>query len=278
MGHSFNSILEGFAVDPREVCLLRHQTGPFNGRTPYTLWRDDPASFIAYQGVQTVQNPARLSARYWASFVVTPAQSTLFVGLYAIERLGQCGDDVIDPLRHVPATQGGHESWNCTPRPSSRNWRPIPAGSSSTGARERGPGSSARAIRQSQFSKSPARPGRALPRIQPLHREPVDRRSATKWLAVGASGCARRLSADMPPHPRAICRFGNRGERLPRPLDGLCARRPRRQCRPAKPRSVRLSGQHPGGKRLRRRRRGHSSRRAALESETPEPGNGLEPN
>src|SRR3546814_6404542 len=48
-----------------------------------------------------------LTGRYWASFVVTPAASTLFVGLYEIEKIGPCDPTIIDPLRGVPVTQGG---------------------------------------------------------------------------------------------------------------------------------------------------------------------------
>lgn len=107
MGLTFNSILEGFAIDPREVRLLRHQTVKHSGGTPYTLWRDDLPSFLTYQSTQSVQNRSRLASRYWASFVVTPAQSTLFVGIYEVERLGPCDAEIIDPLRGIPATQGG---------------------------------------------------------------------------------------------------------------------------------------------------------------------------
>ncbi|MBA4040384.1 MAG: hypothetical protein C0474_00990 [Sphingobium sp.] len=107
MGLTFNSVLQELAVDPRDVRLLRHQTGPYYGRTPYTLWRDDRSGFLTYQSIQSVQNRPRLAARYWASFVVTPAQSTLFTGLYQVERVGPCDPQIIDPLRLVPVTQGG---------------------------------------------------------------------------------------------------------------------------------------------------------------------------
>lgn len=107
MGLTFNLILDGYGVDPREVRLLRHQTVKYAGRTPYTLWRDDHPSFLTYQSIQSVQNRSRLGGRYWASFVVTPAQSTLFVGLYEVERIGPCDPETIDPLRLVPVTQDG---------------------------------------------------------------------------------------------------------------------------------------------------------------------------
>lgn len=107
MGLIFNSILDGWGIDPCDVRLLRHQTIKYAGRTPYTLWRDALPGFLTYQSIQSVQNRSRLAARYWASFVVTPAQSTLFAGLYEVERLGPCDPTIIDPLRLVPVTQGG---------------------------------------------------------------------------------------------------------------------------------------------------------------------------
>ena len=93
--------------------LLRHQSGPYAGRTPYTLWRDAPDQFVAYQSVQTEQNRSRLNAPYWASFVVTPSQSTLFVGLFEVECQGKCDPNMIDPLRLVPVTQDGSRDLEC---------------------------------------------------------------------------------------------------------------------------------------------------------------------
>ena len=102
MGLTFNSLLDDYGIDPREVRLLRHQTIKYAGRTPYTLWRDDHDGFLLYQSIQSVQNGPKLTGRYWASFVVTPAASTLFVGLYEIEKIGPCDPTIIDPLRGVP--------------------------------------------------------------------------------------------------------------------------------------------------------------------------------
>lgn len=95
----FCSILERLSVDPHEVRLLRHRSQPFGGRTPYSLWRDDRPGFLTWQSIQAVDNRSRLGGRYWASFVVTPAQSTLFVGLYKVELIGLAPPDLIDPLR-----------------------------------------------------------------------------------------------------------------------------------------------------------------------------------
>ncbi len=109
MPFDFNLFLQGYGIRPADVRLLRHQSGPHDGRTPYTLWRDAPDQFVVYQSVQTAQNRSRLNAPYWASFVVTPAQLTLFVGLFQVERLGECPADMTDPLRQVPVSIGARD-------------------------------------------------------------------------------------------------------------------------------------------------------------------------
>ena len=98
MGLTFNAILDDYGVDPREVRLLRHQTGAHRGRSLFAFWRDDPDAFLIYQGIQTAQNRSRLASPYWASFVVTPARSVMFVGLYEVERVGSCPPGMFDPF------------------------------------------------------------------------------------------------------------------------------------------------------------------------------------
>ncbi|WP_066721967.1 GIY-YIG nuclease family protein [Sphingomonas pituitosa] len=99
MSLTFNAVLESYRIDPRQVRLLRHQNGAVKGRTLYSLWRDDHASFVAYQNIQTSQNRSRLASPFWAAFVVTPAQSNLFVGLYEVERIGECPIGAVDPFK-----------------------------------------------------------------------------------------------------------------------------------------------------------------------------------
>lgn len=109
MSLDFNLFLQGHGIRPTDVRLLRHQSGPHDGRTPYTLWRDAPDQFVVYQSVQTAQNRSRLAAPYWASFVVSPGQLTLFAGLFRVEWLKKCPVEMIDPLRLVPASDGSRD-------------------------------------------------------------------------------------------------------------------------------------------------------------------------
>jgi len=95
---SFVDLLDKAAVAPSQVRLLRHQAQGPAGRTPFTLWRDDDKQFDDYQSVQAKANRAKLAAPYWASFVVTPAATTMFVGVYSVSYVGTVPPDRVDPL------------------------------------------------------------------------------------------------------------------------------------------------------------------------------------
>ncbi|PTS87394.1 MULTISPECIES: GIY-YIG nuclease family protein [unclassified Caulobacter] len=98
-----NNLLRDEGIDPADVRLLRHQTSKVRGRTPYTLWRDDPGSFETYQSTQVSapRERSRFRGRYWASFVVPPSGATMFVGLYAVALAGTVPSGTIDPLTGV---------------------------------------------------------------------------------------------------------------------------------------------------------------------------------
>lgn len=97
----FNDILRNEGIDPRSVKLVRHQDLGWKPRTPYILWRDDTQKFEDYQRIQSRK---RFDTGDWiASFVVTQANETLFVGLFATEGLGQTPVDLVDPLTLQPA-------------------------------------------------------------------------------------------------------------------------------------------------------------------------------
>lgn len=98
MSLRFNMLLADAEIDPRDVRLLRHQTGKVPGRTPYTLWRDDAAGFERYQSTQDPAQRARFAAPWWASFVAPPDGGTLFVGMFEVERAGSVASGTIDPL------------------------------------------------------------------------------------------------------------------------------------------------------------------------------------
>jgi hypothetical protein len=85
---TFNTLLKTAKLDQATVRLLRHQDSRADkDRTPYLLWRDFRDDFMTYQSRQSLRNAKELGrASYWAVFVVTPSDETLFVGLYKVEK------------------------------------------------------------------------------------------------------------------------------------------------------------------------------------------------
>lgn len=82
----FNTVLLAAGFNLSEVRLLRHKDKrAAKGRTPYELWRDDRRRFDLYQTTQSLKNEGKLRAPYWASFVGTPGDETLFVGIYGVK-------------------------------------------------------------------------------------------------------------------------------------------------------------------------------------------------
>ncbi len=121
MALRFNMLLQDAGIDLSDVRLLRHQTDKVIGRTPYSLWRDDPDAFERYQSTQsgTPRQRARFNGRYWASFVAPSPASSLFVGLYEVRLVGSVAAGTIDPLTRVPV--GGslektpsYDQYQCT--------------------------------------------------------------------------------------------------------------------------------------------------------------------
>jgi hypothetical protein len=94
----FNSVLRQGGLAFSDVRLLRHKDQrATKGHTPYELWRDDRPRFELYQSTQTIKNRNKLRAPFWASFVGTPSDETLFVGLYAVKYLGLLQEDTPKP-------------------------------------------------------------------------------------------------------------------------------------------------------------------------------------
>lgn len=80
---TFNELLVTNGIDPGEVAILRH-TGRRGrlGHTLHELWSARDGRFDLYQSTQRGDKQLFRASRIWASFVVEPDGSTLFVGLY----------------------------------------------------------------------------------------------------------------------------------------------------------------------------------------------------
>lgn len=94
---TLNSVLRYEGLDVSGVRLVRHQYARNPRRpTPYMLWQVGDGRLELYQRIQrrkVFQPGDRL-----ASFVVTPMNQTLFIGLYVVEGLGTAPAGLIDPI------------------------------------------------------------------------------------------------------------------------------------------------------------------------------------
>lgn len=101
MAITFNMILNSEGIDPRDVHLARHHdTRPECKVTPYGLWRRDPALLQKYQSFQsTARFPL---GKLLASFVRTPLNKTLFVGLWLVNGKGVTDENDRDPCSDLP--------------------------------------------------------------------------------------------------------------------------------------------------------------------------------
>jgi hypothetical protein len=114
----FNTILAEADIPLRDVRLLRHKDHrAVKGRSPYELWRDDRPKFEVYQATQHPKNRQKLMAEFWASFVGTPAQESLFVGLYQVEYLGPLKHDQPKPHMDGIDKAGGMDEFRIEPDP-----------------------------------------------------------------------------------------------------------------------------------------------------------------
>jgi hypothetical protein len=110
-----NTIL--LAADFRlvDIRLLRHKDNrSAKGRTPYELWRDDRQRFDMYQATQSIGHRNRLRAPYWASFVGTPNDETLFVGIYGVKNRKLLDKDTPMPHRDGVDVAGSCDVYELT--------------------------------------------------------------------------------------------------------------------------------------------------------------------
>lgn len=94
---TFNLLLNTAGISPASTRLVRHQD---RRGSAYDLWRANNGSFERYQSIQSKEV---FDVGDWlASFVATPFNETLFVGIYRVHGMGVVADGQLDPL-------GGHD-------------------------------------------------------------------------------------------------------------------------------------------------------------------------
>jgi hypothetical protein len=94
----FNAILREAGLPLADVRLIRHKDNKADrGFTPYELWRDNRSQFELYQSIQSIANRKKLTALYWAVFIVNLNGDTIFAGLYSVKYSGLLKQDTKRP-------------------------------------------------------------------------------------------------------------------------------------------------------------------------------------
>lgn len=93
---NFNSLLALEGIDATLVRLVRHQDNRLGPGRLYEAWRNDRNAFENYQSVQ--HRDIFPVGDLLASFVVTEARKTVFVGMYRVDDVGTCPPGSSDAL------------------------------------------------------------------------------------------------------------------------------------------------------------------------------------
>lgn len=116
----FNALLREAELDPADVKLVRHQDTRHSAKvTPYKLWRANDGRFDLYQRIQ--RRTVFKGARWLASFVATPLDEALFVGMYQNRGVGKAKTGLIDPISDKDV--GGFNFYDLTLSPKLDEYR-----------------------------------------------------------------------------------------------------------------------------------------------------------
>ena len=108
MSIMFNTILREAGLRLTDVRLIRHKDQrAARDRTPYELWRDNRSEFELYQSIQSIPNRKKLTAPYWAVFIVSLSSETMFAGVYAVKYRGLLDQD--RPSPHMDGVDEGRK-------------------------------------------------------------------------------------------------------------------------------------------------------------------------
>jgi hypothetical protein len=105
---TFNDLLDLNGLEPRHVRLLRHQDRRLRPGRLYEAWRTDRAAFEAYQAMQA--RDVFEVDDLLASFIVTEARKTVFVGMYRVAGVGSCPPGTIDAI--LGSDVSGHVAYD----------------------------------------------------------------------------------------------------------------------------------------------------------------------
>jgi hypothetical protein len=105
----FNTVLQAAGFKVEDVRLLRHQDNrSAKDRTPYKLWCNNRQQFDFYQATQGIIHQGKLKAPFWASFLGTPGDETMFVGIYRVQ-----GKKLLEKDAPMPHMDGVDKAGSC---------------------------------------------------------------------------------------------------------------------------------------------------------------------
>ena len=104
-----NTVLQAAGLKLEDVRLLRHQDNrSAKDRTPYKLWCNNRQQFDFYQATQGIIHQGKLKAPFWASFLGTPSDETMFVGIYRVQ-----GKTLLEKDAPMPHMDGVDKAGSC---------------------------------------------------------------------------------------------------------------------------------------------------------------------
>lgn len=109
---TFNDLLDLGGIDSGQVRLVRHQDGRLRAGKLYEAWRTNRTAFEAYQSAQARE--VFQVGDFVASFVVTEARKTVFVGMYRVTTVGSCPPGSTDALLGTDVS--GHVQYDLRPQ------------------------------------------------------------------------------------------------------------------------------------------------------------------
>ena len=237
----FNTVLRSAGLALEDVRLLRHQDNRAErGRTPYDLWRGDRDAFNLYQSVQRIDGRPKFKSRYWASFVGTPDNGTLFVGIYRVEYRGLSDIDIPSPSINGVHRAGTCDLYDLTADEACSDL--IARMFIDWGEGTRAWVQARRSAGQADYRIAHRVHGASLSGFSELCVLAFKIGKAPGWVGRGLAIIQGCLFAHLPEDARAICGFSIRAGRILAEMAVLCPNRTRRKYRPQEPRSQRLPG------------------------------------
>ena len=116
---SLNDLLLKAGADLKFVRLMRHKDNAARPRSMiFELWKGQRPEFERYQAQQDSATHRKVKdSRQWASFVVTPENETMFVGLYDVHYVGTSENEIVSPTTGEVVPPGQRHVYETVKKP-----------------------------------------------------------------------------------------------------------------------------------------------------------------